>query len=130
MQLVILYIATAVIFLALDALMLRNVMQPLFSRYLGDALAFRLAPAALFYMAYVGGLLYFVSVPALRAGEPGQAFLAGALLGFLAYGTYEFTNFSTLRDWAWPMVAVDLTWGTFLTGISAWGGVMVARAFA
>lgn len=130
MQILLLYLVTAVLFLGLDALMLRNVMQPLFHAHLGDALAerFRIVPAALFYMAYVGGVLWFASVPALRAQAPGQALLNGAILGTLAYGTYEFTNFATLRDWHWQMVAADLAWGTALTGLSAWAGVLIVRA--
>ena len=129
MQILILYVVTAVVFLGLDALMLKNVIRPVFERHLGDALGdLRLAPAAIFYLFYIGGLLWFVSVPALRSGVPVQALWQGALIGAMAYGTYEFTNFSTLRDWSWQMVALDLTWGTILTGLSAWIGVVATRA--
>ena len=130
MQLIILYVSTAAVFLILDAIMLSRVMKPLFARHLGDLLAepIRIAPAAVFYLFYVGGLLYFVSLPALREGVALQALLGGALLGAMAYGTYEFTNYATLRDWHWHMVAVDLTWGAVLTGVSAWAGVLITRA--
>ena len=130
MQLIILYVATAAVFLILDAIMLTRVLKPLFETHLGGLLAdpIRVGPAAVFYLFYIGGLLYFVSVPALREGVPVQALLGGALLGAMAYGTYEFTNYATLRDWHWHMVAVDLTWGTILTGVSAWAGVMITRA--
>jgi uncharacterized membrane protein len=129
-QLIILYVATAAVFLILDAIMLTRVLKPLFETHLGGLLAdpIRVGPAAVFYLFYIGGLLYFVSVPALREGVPVQALLGGALLGAMAYGTYEFTNYATLRDWHWQMVAVDLTWGTILTGVSAWAGVMITRA--
>jgi len=76
----------------------------------------------------VGGLLYFVSLPALRDAAPMAALIGGAVLGAMAYGTYEFTNYATLRDWHWHMVAVDLTWGAVLTGVSAWAGVVITRA--
>ena len=130
MQLIILYVSTAAVFLILDAIMLSRVMKPLFETHLGDQLAepIRIAPAAVFYLFYVGGLLYFVSLPALREGVAVQALLGGALLGAMAYGTYEFTNYATFRDWHWHMVAVDLTWGAVLTGVSAWAGVMITRA--
>ncbi len=106
-------------------------MRPLFAAHIGDMLAteLRLVPAALFYLAYVGGVLWFVSLPALREGAPVNALLAGAALGAMAYGTYEFTNYATLRDWHWQMVAVDVTWGTILTAVSAWVGVLAARAW-
>lgn len=131
MQTLILYLATAAVFLGLDAIMLKTVMRPLFASHIGDMLAqeLRLVPAALFYLAYVGGVLWFVSLPALREGAPMNALLAGAALGAMAYGTYEFTNYATLRDWHWQMVAVDVTWGAVLTGLSAWVGVIAARAW-
>lgn len=129
MQIVILYLATAIPFLVIDAIMLTRVMGPLFARHLGDALADspRLLPAALFYLAYVAGVLLFVSLPALRAGAPWQALVMGALLGALAYGTYEFTSYAVMRDWHWHMVVADTLWGAVLTGGSAALGVWLTR---
>ncbi|EDM69638.1 hypothetical protein RAZWK3B_12097 [Roseobacter sp. AzwK-3b] len=130
LHLLLLYLVTAGVFLILDAIMLSTVMKPLFESHIGDLMAdeLRLGPAALFYLVYVAGVLWFVSLPALRADAPGTALLTGAALGALAYGTYEFTNLATLRGWSWRMVIVDVTWGAVLTGVSAWAGVMVARA--
>jgi len=132
MQIFVLYVSTALVFLALDALMLRNVIRPVFETHIGPLLAdnLRIGPAAVFYLFYVGGLCWFVSWPALKQDAPVQALWTGALLGAMAYGTYEFTNYATLRDWAPRMVALDLAWGTFLTGVSAWAGVTIARAVA
>ena len=130
MQTLILYLVTAAVFLGLDAIMLKSVMRPLFEGHIGDMLAteLRLVPAALFYLAYVVGVLWFVSLPALHEGAPLNALLAGAALGAMAYGTYEFTNYATLRDWHWQMVLVDVTWGAVLTGVSAFAGVIAVRA--
>ncbi len=130
MQILFLYLATAVIFLVADAIMLGTVMKPLFQRHLGDWLIepIRFGPAIAFYLAYVAGLIWLVSWPALRDGTPGLALLNGAILGAVAYGTYEFTNLSTLERWSWQQVAVDGLWGTVLTGGAAWAGVMVVRA--
>ncbi|PKP70621.1 MAG: DUF2177 domain-containing protein [Alphaproteobacteria bacterium HGW-Alphaproteobacteria-4] len=127
-----LYATTALIFLALDAVMLSRVMRPLFEQHIGGLLAtdLRLVPAALFYLGYVAGLVWLVSLPALRAGAPMQALIGGAVLGALAYGTYEFTNYATLSAWHPSMVATDLIWGTVLTGFSAWAGVAITRAWA
>ena len=133
MTFVILFVTTSIIFLVADALMLRTVLQPVFARHLGDILyegGFRLLPAVLFYLTYMGGMLWFASWPALRDGAPAMALLNGAILGLVAYGTYEFTNLATLKGWTWRMVATDLTWGTMLTGFSAIAGVWVARMVA
>ncbi|WP_116598635.1 DUF2177 family protein [Primorskyibacter marinus] len=132
MQIVILYVSTAVVFLGLDAVMLKSVMRPLFERHIGNMLSetLNLGAAAAFYLFYVGGLIYLISLPALRDNAPVQALWGGALLGAMAYGTYEFTNLATLKNWHWQMVATDLVWGTVLTGVSALAGVLIARAFA
>lgn len=132
MQIVILYFATALVFLGLDVIGLRFLIRPVFERHVGDLLVdgFRLVPALIFYLFYVAGLIWFVSLPALRAEAPAQAALGGAFLGALAYGTYEFTNLATLKGWSWSMLLTDLSWGIFLTGFAAWAGLMIARALS
>ncbi len=130
MKILILYVVTAIIFFVIDAIGLRVLIKPVFERHVAHLLAdpFRMVPAALFYLGYVAGLLWFVSVPALRNGDPVAALVGGVLLGILAYGTYEFTNFATLRDWSVEQVASDTIWGGVLTGVSAWAGVTIVRA--
>ena len=130
MQIVVAYIATAFVFFGLDLIGLRWLIRPVFERHIPDLLldGYRAGPALAFYLAYIGGLLFFVSVPALRAEAPLQALWQGALFGALAYGTYEFTNYATLKAWHPNMVAVDLVWGTALTGVAAWAGVVAARS--
>ena len=129
---ILLYIITAIVFLALDVVMLKKVMYPLFSANIGPMMLedLRMGPAAVFYLFYVVGVVWFVSIPALNVGSIAQAFLAGAVLGALAYGTYEFTNFATLKGWTAQMVMVDVIWGAVLTGTSAAVGVAVTKYFA
>ena len=126
-----LYASTAIVFLVLDVVMLRKVLYPLFSSNIGSIMLedMRMGAAAAFYLVYIGGVLWFVSIPALTAGTATQAFLTGCVLGFLAYGTYEFTNFATLRGWAMQMVMIDVAWGAVLTGTSAWAGVVITKIF-
>ncbi len=130
MTVLILYVSTAAIFLALDALMLTFVMRPLFERHIGSLMLddIRMVPAVLFYLAYVAGLVWLVSWPALTEGRPRDALVAGAVIGAMAYGTYEFTSYAIMKDWHPSMVAVDLAWGTVLTAVAAWAGVTVTRA--
>ena len=122
-----LYAITVILFLAIDAGMRTVVMKPIFTRHLGDAMrdSPMLAPAGLFYLAYVAGLVFLVSVPALRDAAPGRAALHGAIIGAMAYGTYEFTSMSIMKDWSWQMVVTDTIWGAVLTGFCAWAGVAV-----
>jgi uncharacterized membrane protein len=127
----IIYLITALIFLVIDAIMLTLVVKPLFVRHLGDTMrdSPMLAPAGMFYLAYVAGLVFLVSIPALRDANPGRAALHGAMIGAMAYGTYEFTSMSIMKNWSWSMVAVDTSWGAVLTGFSAWAGVTLMMRF-
>ena len=130
MKFLALYLFTALVFLLIDVIGLRLMIKPVFERHVGHLFAepFRLMPAAVFYFGYVAGILWFVSVPALNGGTPITALIGGLLLGLLAYGTYEFTNYATLRDWTLNQVAMDTAWGALLTGFSAWAGVVATRA--
>ncbi|MDK3018594.1 DUF2177 family protein [Pseudodonghicola flavimaris] len=124
-QILLLYLVTAVVFFGLDMIGIRLLIRPVFDRHIGDLLASppRLLPAAVFYLCYIAGLMWFVSVPALKEASPLQALLGGAILGALCYGTYEFTSYAVMRDWSAQQVITDLLWGTLLTGVSAWAGV-------
>lgn len=128
MSLAVLYLSTAAIFLVVDAVMLGLVMKPLFLRHIGPLMAdpIRLGPAALFYLGYVAGLVYLVLWPALKTGGP--VVIPAAVIGAMAYGTYEFTSYAIVKDWHWSMVLADTTWGAVLTALAAWGGVTVARS--
>ncbi len=132
MQPLVLYLTTATIFLAADAIALKLLIKPIFERHLGDWLLDtpRMGAAAAFYLFYVAGLCWLVSWPALRSDAPAHALLNGALLGAVAYGTYEFTNFATLRKWSLTQVLIDGTWGTILTAGAAFAGVVITRALS
>jgi uncharacterized membrane protein len=122
------FLATAAVFLILDAIMLTLVLKPLFAQHIGPLMAepIRIAPAAAFYLAYVAGLVYLVTIPALRTGAP--VLIPALVIGLMAYGTYEFTSWAIMQDWHWTMVATDTLWGGVLTALSAWAGVAITRA--
>ncbi len=130
MTFVFLYGFTLVTFLALDFFGLKYILRPVFDNHIPGLLLDdpRLVPAVAFYAFYVFCLMWFVSWPALQAGRPLLwVFASAALIGAMAYGTYEFTNWATLKGWHWRMVLTDLAWGTCLTGVSATLGVAVTR---
>lgn len=131
MSVVILALATGIIFLAADAVMLSKFMGPLFRQHLGDRLIDGLhLPAAVgFYIVYLFGMVWFAGLPGLRDGVSVAA-LNGAILGLVAYGTYELTSWAIMRDWHPSMVAADMVWGAAVTALSVTGGVLIARAFS
>ena len=120
-QIVIAYAATAVVFLALDAVWLTMMADRLYRPALGPLLLdkFEIAPAALFYLLYITGIVVFAVAPGLENGRWTTSLQLGALLGLVAYATYDLTNQATLRNWPWRVTLADLCWGTFVTGVAA-----------
>lgn len=52
----------------------------------------------------------------------------GAALGLLAYGTYDLTNMSVIRDFNIPPAIIDMAWGSVATGLAGSAAFwMVAR---
>ena len=130
MQILLMYLATLIPFLIIDITAIRLVIQPLFERHVGSLLAdeTRLGVALGFYLIYVAGIVFFAVFPAAKSGGVIVALMNGAVLGLMAYGTYEATNMATLRGWSWSMVAVDTLWGMLLTGGTAVIGLLIYRA--
>jgi uncharacterized membrane protein len=125
------YIATGLVFLAVDAVWLTLAPQRLYRPLMGDMLVenFRLVPAVLFYLIYIAGIVVFAISPALATERWTTATGYGALLGFFAYATYDLTNQATLRNWPVPVTIADLCWGTLLTAFAATMGFLITRAF-
>lgn len=130
-RIVIAYFATLIVFAAVDAVWLINSADLLYRPILGPILApeFRLAPAILFYLLYISGLLYFAVLPGLADGQWRTALIRGGLFGFFAYATYDLTNQATLLIWSTKITIADMIWGTFLSGVSSAGGMLVTRKF-
>ena len=126
------YVSALVFFLAVDVVWIKMVMRPVFERNVGALLLEtpRLGAAAGFYALYVAGLLYFAIAPAMSAESWRVAALNGAIIGFLAYGTYETTNLATLKGWSYEMLAIDIAWGTALTALTGVVGFLVYRWMA
>lgn len=128
---VVAWVATAAAVLGLDAVWLGLAASRLYRPLLGDLLRedFLLAPAALFYLIYTVGIVFFVVAPTLGWGRWTDAGLRGAMFGFVGYAVYDLTNQATLRSWPVALTVADLAWGTLLTAMAAIAGFLAARAF-
>ena len=128
-RLLIAYATTLITFLAIDALWLTVLMGSTYKSYLGELMLAqpKLLPAALFYVLYAVGLVVFAVMPALRADDWRMAAGLGALLGLVAYATYDLSNLATLRGWPLPLTFIDIAWGTVLSSVAATIGFMVAN---
>lgn len=123
------YFITTIVFLGLDAVWLTLTADRLYKAHLADLLApqVSLVPAALFYAIYVFGILVFAIMPAFKSGQWTTAALCGAMLGFVAYATYDLTNQATLKGWPTVVTLADLCWGTALTAVAASCGYLASR---
>jgi len=54
-----------------------------------------------------------------RSGTAAAAAARAALLGLVVYGVYDFTNYSTLRDWPLTLALVDTAWGAVASALCA-----------
>jgi uncharacterized membrane protein len=115
------YLSTLVAFVGIDFAWLSIMGERLYRPILKDVLldGFRLAPATVFYLAYVAGLVYFAVRPALSMQSWRTAAVNGALFGFFAYATYDLTNQTTVRNWTTALSAADMAWGTLLSSVAA-----------
>ncbi|MCZ7166770.1 DUF2177 family protein, partial [Salmonella enterica] len=117
---------TLLAFLVLDGLWLGVFMGQTYRSLLGSLMLDqpRLLPAVLFYLLYALGCVVFVVLP---SGSWQRAAGLGALLGLVAYGTYDLSNWATLQGWSAGLALMDMAWGTFLTAVCCSVGYLCAH---
>jgi uncharacterized membrane protein len=118
-----------IVLVPVDFLFLGLVAKGFFTAQVGDMLGeIRLAPAILFYLLYVAGVVVFVS--GLREAVWQTTLLYGALFGLFCYATFDLTSLSLLKHWTWPVAIVDVSWGAFVTALSSTAGLLIANQIA
>lgn len=123
------YGATALAFVVLDGVWLALVGPKLYKPVIGEIMTgqVRIAPAVVFYLLYVAGIV----VLAIRgAGSLREAAVLGAVLGLVAYGTYALTDQAILKFWATKLTVVDMAWGAIATAMAAAAGYWASRQAA
>lgn len=117
-----LYALTLLSFLALDSLWLGIIAPAFYRQHIGHLLAVQpnWYAAALFYLIFIGGLVYFAVLPGALDASPRIGALRGAIYGLVTYATFDLTSHAMFRDWPAVVTVVDLLWGTALSaGASA-----------
>ncbi len=111
------YLIAFVVFLIVDAIWLTFVANQFYKKHIGFLM--KATPnyiaAAVFYLIFIVGLVFFVIQPAVNSGDVGRLVLSAALFGFITYATYDLTNLATIKDWPLIVTVVDLAWGTVLS---------------
>lgn len=123
------YLGAGLTFAAIDFVWLTTMTDRLYRPVLGPIMADKpdMKAAVLFYLISIAGTVFLAIAPALKDGNWTRAALNGAVLGFVAYATYDLTNQATLAVWQTKLTVIDLMWGTVLTAASATGGYFAAR---
>ena len=125
------YLACLIAFGAIDALWISTMASQLYRPALGDILLtnLRLVPALVFYFLFPVGLLVFAVAPALRSESWMTAVIYGAIFGAFAYGTYDLTNYATLRNWTAQITIIDIIYGTIVAGAASVAGYWAVKTF-
>jgi len=123
------FILTLVAFGIIDAAWIKTMAQRTYAAEIGALLRDkpRVIPALLFYLMFAAGLAFFAVMPGITAKSPPAAMALGAVLGLVAYGTYNLTNLAVIRGYSTRIAAIDLLWGVtasaLTTGLVTWIGL-------
>ncbi|MEN5364071.1 MULTISPECIES: DUF2177 family protein [Brevundimonas] len=123
------YLGAGLTFAAIDFVWLTTMTDRLYKPVLGPIMLDKpdMKAAVAFYLISIAGTVFLAIAPALKEGNWTRAAINGAVLGFVAYATYDLTNQATLAVWQTKLTIIDLIWGTTLTMVSATGGYFAAR---
>lgn len=115
------FVIAGVLFAVIDAIWLAVVAKKFYRDNLGSLMREKpdMIAAVLFYVIFLIGLVVFVINPAVAENSWQMALGLGALLGLVAYATYDLTNLATLKGFKIKVVVVDLIWGTFVTAATS-----------
>lgn len=123
------FLLTAVVFFAIDLVWLGLIAKSLYRKYLGALLSDTVnwSAAIIFYLIYIAGIFLFVISPSVEKQSVIRAAALGAAFGFIAYATYDLTNYATMKGFPVNIVLIDLAWGTCLTAMVSIAGYFITR---
>ncbi|MFZ5954060.1 MAG: DUF2177 family protein [Candidatus Dependentiae bacterium] len=116
MSVIISYILSIFLFAALDIFWLGFLMNDFYQNNIGKL--GRSSPlisiGIIVWVLIVGGIFYFVLPLSINYKS---AFLNGLTFGFILYSVYELTNYLYITNWPFPIVIVDILWGSFVCSL-------------
>jgi len=121
MRLIKAIIAVTITMVVLDLIWLGLVAESIYNDALGPLRAREtvVVAAALFYLQYVAVIIGFAVLPSTSVKIAAQR---GAGIGWLAYATFELTNWAVIEGWPVQLVPIDIAWGVCLTTLVAVAG--------
>ena len=118
------YAAVITLLIVLDALWLGLIAKSFYQAKIGHLMteAPNFYAAIIFYLIYAAGLVAFVIVPYNTLQNCTSLVIFAALYGLCTYSTYALTNLAILKGWPVELTIIDVSWGIFITVISAFVG--------
>jgi uncharacterized membrane protein len=123
-------IVLILVLLALDLIWINTFMkfryETMMNKILNKPIQFRYLPAVFAYIIMIVGLYYFAIKDVKTSLD---ALINGCLLGFVMYGVYDATLYAVLPINDISTGLLDVMWGTFVCGISAYTAHKVQSMF-
>ncbi len=112
-----LYLIALPVFFIIDMLWLGLVAKNFYQNQIGFLMKTNVnwVAAILFYLLFVGGLVFFVLSPGIAKRNLSYIIIAAILYGLITYSTYDLTNLATLKDWPLLITVIDIIWGMILS---------------
>lgn len=122
------FFVTLILFSCIDFLWLLTT-NHIYKKYLAHLLSANVnwIGILLFYPLYALGLYIFVIKPFNQHASLANLFLHGAFFGIVTYGTYDLTNYATLKEWPVLLVVMDMFWGAFVSGLVSVATVCIVK---
>ena len=109
------YLTAAIVFVVLDGIYL-NLIKSSYNRQIknvqGTDIKVNMIAAAITYIILIFGINYFIIQRKRSVSD-------AALLGFVIYGVYNFTNLALFSNWSILLSIVDTMWGAVLFGLTS-----------
>lgn len=104
------FFVSLIIFPIIDTVWLGMITKDLYHQEIDSLMRadFNWPSVLMVYILLSFGLCYFIFP---NQKKPRQRLLSGALLGWMTYGVYDFTNLATLNSWTLKISLADMAWG-------------------
>jgi len=110
-----LFLIFSIVFVTLDLLWIQyfsTIISPMIEKIQGSPIEMNYIGAILAYLTMLISYAYL----AYDGDKPN--YFKAIILGLAIYGTYEFTNLATIKEWDPRVLAIDISWGMTVSVLS------------
>ena len=124
-----LLLISTVIFPLIDYIYLSRIsghFSELVKKITKEEMVFNLPKAVGAYFFLLLGLYYFI-LKDLNQDNLKEKIVSAMILGWVIYGTYDFTTGAILKDYDWNTMIIDTIWGGILYGLVTYSVYKVSK---